>query len=391
MTSLATSNSLDQMLIMQTFLWHDYETWGIDPALDKPSQFAAIRTDQQLSEVGEPSMFYCQPAADTLPHAEACLVTGITPQKAHDEGVPEYQFAEKIQSLMAQKDTCVVGYNSLRFDDEVTRHLFFRNFYDPYEREWKNGNSRFDIIDVVRMCAALRPEGIEWPLNAEGKRSFRLEHLTAANGIEQEGAHDALVDVRATIALAKLLQEKQPKLWNWALKMRSKHYVLETLAVGELKPLVHISGMFKSEFLHASLVLPLCEHPTNKNAIICFDLRYAPDDFLQLSPDEIYELAFTRTEDLGGRKRIPLKNIHINKCPMIAPIAMLDDEVAARIGLNLQSAREHYKQLKSFSGLVEKARAVFDREHEPKPCDVEKSLYSGGFLNAHDKALCSQV
>lgn len=376
---------------MQTFLWHDYETWGIDPALDKPSQFAAIRTDMQCNEIGEPSMFYCKPAADTLPHPEACLVTGITPQKADEDGVPEYQFAHKIHALMSEPQTCVVGYNSLRFDDEVTRHTFFRNFYDPYEREWKNGNSRFDLIDVVRLCAALRPEGIQWPTNEAGYPSFRLEHLTAANDIDQMGAHDALVDVRATIAIAQLLQNKQPKLWDWALKMRSKSFVLDTLSVGEMKPVLHVSGMFKSEFYSASLILPLAMHPTNNNAVICFDLRHTPDDFFELSADEIYELAFAKAEDLNGRKRIPLKNIHINKCPMIAPVSMLDDEVAARIQLNLNESREHFIRLQAFTEVAEKARAVFNRDHSERQVDVEKSLYSGGFLNAHDKALCSQV
>ena len=374
-----------------TFLWHDYETWGIDPALDKPSQFAAIRTDELFNEVATPAMFYCQPAADTLPHPEACLITGITPQKAYNDGVPEYQFAAKIHALMLQPSTCVVGYNSIRFDDEVTRHTFFRNFYDPYEREWKNGNSRFDIIDVVRLCAALRPEGIQWPLNDEGKTSFRLEHLTAANGIEQEGAHDALVDVRATISLAKLLQEKQPKLWSWALKMRSKTFVASQLKIGELKPVLHVSGMFRSEFFNASLVLPLAMHPTNKNAVICYDLRYDPSEFLQLSVEEIRERIFTRNDELGDKARIALKSIHINKCPMVAPVSMLDDAVAERIQLDLPLSRQYYEQIKQHAGSWKKAQQVFNEPREPVKCDVEKSLYSGGFLSAQDKALCSQV
>jgi exodeoxyribonuclease-1 len=59
-----------------------------------------------------------------------------------------------------------VGYNSLRFDDEVTRNTLYRNLYSPYDREWQNGNSRWDIIDMVRACHDLRPEGIVWPRRA---------------------------------------------------------------------------------------------------------------------------------------------------------------------------------------------------------------------------------
>jgi len=384
---------MTKAMSQHTFLWHDYETWGVDPALDKPSQFAAIRTDEHFHIVGEPEMFYCKPAPDTIPHPEACLVTGITPQTAWEQGVAEVDFAKKINQLMTEKNTCVVGYNNIRFDDEVTRHLFFRNFYDSYEHEWKNGNSRFDLIDVVRLCAALRPEGIEWPRNDEDKPSFKLEHLTAANNIEQDGAHDALVDVKATIGLAALIKEKQPKLLDWALKLRSKQFVLEQLQVGQMKPVVHVSGMIKSELYHASLLLPLAQHPDNKNAIICYDLRHNPEELLALSADAIRERLYMSAEERGDKPRIALKNIHINKCPMIAPVSMLDEAVASRIQLDLNEARQFYQILKLDQSLAQKVQAVFKRDEHAaeRKVDVEKSLYSGGFLNAHDKALCKRV
>ena len=195
------NESTEPTLNQATILWHDYETWGVSPKFDKPSQFAGIRTDLDLNIIGEPEMFYCQPPQDYLPQPEACLVTGITPQKALREGLTEAEFAERIHSLFSQPNTCVAGYNSIRFDDEVTRYLLYRNFYDPYAREWQNGNSRWDIIDMIRACYALRPEGIEWPtVERDGQQvvSFRLELLTKANGIEHEAAHDAMSDVYAT-------------------------------------------------------------------------------------------------------------------------------------------------------------------------------------------------
>ena len=174
------------------FLWHDYETFGTHPALDRPSQFASIRTDSELNPLGDPSEWYCAPANDMLPHPIACLITGITPQEALQKGVCEAEFAKRIHAEMMEPGTCSVGYNSLKFDDEFSRNIFYRNFLDPYEREWRNGNSRFDLISLARMCFALRPDGIEWPINELGKPSFRLEHLTAANNIGHEGAHDAV-------------------------------------------------------------------------------------------------------------------------------------------------------------------------------------------------------
>ena len=200
---------------MKTIFWHDYETFGIDPRRDRPCQFAGIRTDEDLNIIDDPVEIFCQPAPDFLPDPGSCAITGISPQHALTKGVPEAEFCARIAREFMEPGTCVAGYNSIRFDDDVTRHLFYRCFYDPYEREYKNGNSRWDIIDLLRMTQALRPEGINWPQNDDGSPSFRLQLLTAANGIAHVGAHDALADVRATLAMAQLVKQKQPKLYDY--------------------------------------------------------------------------------------------------------------------------------------------------------------------------------
>ena len=194
-----------------TFLWHDYESFGASPRLDRPAQFAAIRTDAELREIGQPVDLYCRPALDVLPQPDACRITGITPQMAEERGLDEPDFIAAVLGHLGAPGTCGVGYNSFRFDDELTRHTAWRNFHDPYAREWQNGCSRWDLIDTVRMTYALRPDGIEWPRREDGHPSFRLEHLAAANGLEQEKAHDAVSDVRATIALARLVRDRQPR------------------------------------------------------------------------------------------------------------------------------------------------------------------------------------
>ena len=249
-----------------TLYWHDYETFGIDPSRDSPSQFAGVRTDENLNIIGEPLTLFCQPPIDRLPFPQACLITGITPQHALEEGVPEREFIEKIHRELSLPGTCGVGYNSIRFDDEVTRYCLYRNFYDPYEREWKQGNSRWDIIDMVRLTRALRPEGIEWPSYEDGSPCFKLERLTAANGITHESAHDALSDVFATIAMAKLVMTAQPKLYRYVYEHRLKHKVAELIDLTHQKPFLHVSGKLPRENGYTALMMPLARHPTNKNS-----------------------------------------------------------------------------------------------------------------------------
>src|ERR1700710_2652 len=279
-----------------TFYWHDYETFGRIPKRDRPSQFAGVRTDADLNESGDALMQYCQPAPDYLPEPGACLLTGITPQLCLARGVPEHEFANAIEHEFAQPCTVGVGYNSIRFDDEVTRHLFWRNLIDPYGREWQNECGRWDLLDVVRVTWALRPEGIVWPLHPDGKPSFKLEHLTTANHIVHAAAHDALSDVRATIAMARLIKKQQPRLWDFCLKLRSKHEVVREMGVG--KPFLHISGMYGTERGCMAVVWPIAPHPTNKNEIVVWDLSVDPSELFTPNVEQIRARMFTRSEDL---------------------------------------------------------------------------------------------
>ncbi|WP_101759665.1 exodeoxyribonuclease I [Oceanicoccus sp. KOV_DT_Chl] len=375
-----------------TFYWHDYETFGADPSKDRPSQFAGIRTDTDFNIIGEPLVIFCKPAADVLPHPQACLITGITPQQALDQGVCEAEFIRQIHAELAMPGTCAVGYNSIRFDDEVSRYTLYRNFYDPYAREWQNGNSRWDIIDMVRVCCALRPEGINWPQHEDGSPSFKLEHLTQANGIAHEAAHDALSDVHATIALAKLIKQKQPKLFNYVFQLRNKREVAALLNVAEQKPVLHTSAMFPASRFCTTLVMPLAMHPTNKNGVIVYDLQANPESLISLSAEQIAERLYTPAAELPeGVERIPLKTIHTNRAPVVATSQLLDEAVAARIQLDLPQARQHYKQLKQAQGLTAKLAKVFAQQDFPVRTDPDLMLYSGGFFGQDDKSVMAQI
>ncbi len=380
--------------VTPTLLWHDYETWGANPHSDWPCQFAAIRTDMDLNPIEKPINWFCKIPNDYLPHPQACLITGITPQQSLRDGYIEPDFVAKVHQQLSTPGSCVVGYNSIRFDDEVSRFTLFRNFYDPYAREWQHGNSRWDLIDLVRACYALRPEGIEWPLNDQELPSFKLEHLAAANKLNHESAHDALSDVYATIGLAKLIKTKQPKLFEYGFSLRSKRTVAEKLNIHAMTPIVHISSRFKSAHGCCSIVMPIAMHPSNKNAVICIDLCEPTDNLLDHSSAELRDLLYRKTAELSSDEQRPaLKLIHINKSPFIAPLATLTDENAERLGLSKHDALQRRETLLAHSGVFQTLVDVFDTETSTNPdtVDPDSSLYAEPFLTPAQKQWCEQV
>ncbi|MEE9334019.1 MAG: exodeoxyribonuclease I [Granulosicoccaceae bacterium] len=366
--------------------WFDYETFGTSPAWDRPVQFAGRRTDLNLEPIGKPIEIYCQQSVDYLPNPIAALVTGITPQLANEKGVPEYQFIEKILSEIGADGTCSVGYNNVRFDDEFTRFTAFRNFYDAYEHEWKSNNSRWDLLDVVRLTRALRPDGIEWPIDENGKAVNKLELITTANGLTHSQAHDAMSDVDATIDVARLIKRTQPKLYDYAFNHRDKHSLAQILNVATRNPCVQISGMIPSEHGHAAIVIPVARHPVNPNGVIVLDCRSDPAALTQLSEDEIVQRVFTRDATLKA-ERLNLRVIHINKCPVVVPLSTMREQDAERLGIDLPKQLQRVKQFEALynNELSEKVRRAMTRTFDYTCNDVDGSLYGGKFFSRDDK------
>ena len=374
-----------------TFFWHDYETFGVNPAKDRPAQFAGIRTDDRLNPVEDPIVLYCQPATDALPSPDACLITGITPQVAKSKGIIEAEFISLINQEMSQPNTCSAGYNSIRFDDEVTRYTLYRNFFDPYAREWQNDCSRWDIIDLARMTYALRPEGVTWPQSENGHPSFKLEDLTKANDISHGSAHDALSDVRATIELAKRLRTAQPRLFDWLFELRNKHRVAGQIDVRAGKPIIHTTRMYPSVNGCTSLVLPLAYETGNKSSVLVYDLRFDPGEFLELSQDELVQRLFTANDELPKEvSRLPVKSLKINRCPAIAPLKSLNPDGASRINLDLDSCAINREKIVSNPDFAKRIERAFSARKYPSDSDVDTALYSG-FFNDADKRLMNQV
>lgn len=375
----------------ETFFWHDYETSGTDPQRDRPMQFAGIRTDADLNIIEDPVMIYARPADDMLPHPMACLITGITPQIALEKGVSEAEFIARIHAELARPGTCGVGYNSIRFDDEVTRNTLYRNFYDPYAREWQNGCSRWDIIDMLRLTRALRPDGIVWPSYEDGTPSLRLEDLTKANGIEHGSAHDALSDVYATIAMAKLVKERQPKLFDYVIRHRSKLAIQKLIDPQSMKPVLHVSSRYPVEQGNMAVVAPIAVHPTNKNASIVWDLRHDPAPLFELTAEQIKQnLYLPRDQRDENTPKLALKLLHANRCPIVAPANMLRGDEPAKFAIDGDQCRAHLALLRNEPNLREKLMAVYQEDRDAI-ADPDLQIYSGGFFSNDDKKLIDRV
>ena len=374
-----------------TFLWHDYETFGAQPRRDRPAQFAAIRTDAELNEIGEPIMIYCRPANDFLPDPQSCLITGITPQECLEKGIPEHSFAAAIERELAATGTIGVGYNTIRFDDEITRFMFWRNLIDPYAREWQNNCGRWDLLDVVRTAYALRPDGIEWPRHPDGRPSFRLEDLSKANGLAHEAAHDALSDVRATIALARLVRDRQPKLFDFCFALHKKDRVAAEIGLPMRNPFLHITGMFPAERGCIGVVWPLAVHPTNRNEVIVWDLAEDPGGLSSLNVDTIRQRMFNKSDALPeGVTRLPIKTIHLNKSPVvISSLKTLSPEMRERWGVDMDTALRHAEIAAAIPDMGTIWEDVFHRPQEGT-VDVDEDLY-GGFIGNGDRRLLQDL
>lgn len=368
----------------QTFFFYDLETTGLNPRDDRIMQFAGIRTDMNFNPIGEPYNLLVALNDDTLPSPYALMVTGVTPQQTLADGYTEAQFAKLFTEEIATPDTIMLGYNSIRFDDEFMRALLWRNFYDPYEWTWKDGRSRWDLLDVVRMTRALRPEGIKWP-TIDGKAVNKLELLSAENGLEHEKAHDALSDVVALIGVTKLIAEKQPQLFGYLLKLREKNEIKKLVDLDDKAPFVYASGRYDAAFNKATVAMPLTE--ADYGNVFVYDLRHDPTEWLDKSEQELAAIVFTPYAERGDDyKRLPIKKLQYNRAPAVAPVGVLGQEDGwAKLQLTLETVEKHRKLLLSRPDFAQKvAKVLLKKVDYPATTDAEGQLYDG-FISDRDK------
>jgi len=458
---------------MKTFYWYDYETFGISPKTDRISQFAGIRTDENLNILDE-HMFYCKPTHDCLPSPKSCAVTGISPQLCEQNGMIEHAFIQKINTEFSTPNTCIVGYNSISFDDEFTRHTLYRNFIDPYAWHWQNGNTRWDILDVVRLCYALKQDSSlkwvykkyikcelldiywgerekkkaviakvknagkeyeianNWDKNIEGIFSelsilkgkevgyctfgnhsnlewfenvelwsdnlekkypiFKLDQLSLANGVEHSNAHDALADVRATIAIAKIIKDTQPQLFDYAFSLREKKTVERKIQLFE--PMLHTSGMYLAEKSCTRLAVALAYHPEYNDRAIVFNLDQDPSLLLELEVEELKALMFTKQFKLPkGVERLQIKDLVFNKSPMFVPnVYKLEPKIVEQLQINMDQCMQHLAFIKDNQLTITKVVQDLYRNDQERVAtvDVDQSLYDG-FIDNADKRIGNQI
>lgn len=371
--------------MLKTFFFYDLETSGLNPRVDRIMQFAGIRTDENFEQIGEPYNILVKLNDDTLPSPDAVMVTGITPQSTQTDGYSEAEFAKILSEEIFTPDTITVGFNNIRFDDEFIRHLLWRNFYDPYEWSWKDGRSRWDLLDVVRMTRALRPDGIKWP-TLDGVATNRLELLSKENGLEHTKAHDALSDVEALIAVTKLLSDKQPQLFNYLLKLRDKNEIKKLVGLDDKKPFVYVSGRYDVEFEKATIAFPLTSAPHGN--VLVYDLRYDSSDFVQLSKKELEKKIYASWEErkADGFVKLPVKQLQYNHAPAVAPLGVLAAENGwQKIALDHKTIEKHVKTLLAAPEFAETLREIYENKPEWKKLpDPEGQLYDG-FLGDRDR------
>lgn len=372
--------------MVQTFFFYDLETSGLNPRQDRIMQFAGQRTDVNLQPIGEPYNILVALNDDTLPSPDALMVTGITPQKTVEEGYTEAQFARMLNEEVFTPNTIAVGFNNIRFDDEFVRHLLWRNFHDPYEWSWKDGRSRWDLLDVVRMTRALRPEGINWPVDEKGQATNRLELITQENGIAHENAHDAMSDVDALIDVTRLIRDRQPQLFEYLLKLRDKKEVQRLVNLDNKRPFVYTSGRYDREFAKTTVAFPLTSAP-NGNVLV-YDLRHDPADFVGLTEKELAKKIYATWEERQADDfvALPVKVLQYNRCPAVAPLGVLEQSDGWRkISLDAELVQKHQKILLDHPDFAEKLRTIFENKPEFKKLpDPEAQLYDS-FLYDKDR------
>ncbi len=377
---------------MHTYFFYDLETSGLNPRFSRIMQFAGIRTDQNLKPIGEPINVLVKLSDDVLPDPGAIAVTGITPQSTLADGLSEPQFCKLLLDQVFTPHTITVGFNSVRFDDEFIRHTLWRNFYDPYEWAWSEGRSRWDMLDVVRMMRALRPEGIKWPVDDKGKAVNKLELIARENDLIHTKAHDALSDVEALIGVTELVKSNQPKMFEYLLKMRDKKAVTKLVNLEDPEPFVYSSGRYDAEFEKTTVAFPIAPG-AKPGSVLVYDLRYDPTPFLNASPKALASILFADREarQADGFERLPVKELSFNKCPAIAPLGVLRTEDQDRLGIKIEMIQTHIATLTenaAFSGAVREAFEM--REPYPGSSDVEAQLYDG-FINDKDKIKIAAV
>lgn len=351
------------------FAFFDLETTGTSPAFDHPLQFAAILTDAAFREVERVNL-RCRLAPHVIPSPQALAVTGVRPNQLVDPELPNlFEFAQELTALVSRWSPAIwTGFNSIRFDEEMLRQMFYQNLQSEIFATQFNGNTRFDIMTAVFAVFQRCPDLLHWPVDETGPVRFKLDRLAPENGFEGHNAHDALGDVEATIHIARLIAERAPDLWTQLLANREKGHVQAQLDRFEPLELVGRFGGGPPKAIMGCL----CGYAAkNTNQAYFFDLDSVDPQELTAASDADLVAA------MEGEPR-PLRSISINKVPVLLPPVMVTDEQRRRARV-LAEAPELRQRL------IAAMAARYPADSDTAPQHVEQQIFNG-FYSWNDKA-----
>lgn len=358
-----------------SFVIYDLETSGLQPQWNVPLQAALIHTDAALQPLGELSL-RCRLPAHIVPSPGALLTTGISPEQLEQAPLSTTEMLSIIaKALTSWAPATVIGYNTLRFDEEVLRHAYFTHLLPPYATQL-NGHRRADLLTMVRAVAMLEPNAITVPLGATGKPSFKLGDVCRANGIalSEADAHDALADTKATLALFRRLREVAPTTVATMLSLADKGVPSRMLSSGEVLLLGGVSSL--------TPVVGVTPNPTVATSWAAVDLTIDPASYLGLAVDDIIALFSQR----GAR---PIRTVKTNAQPILVEYEQGCHALPTE-HREIALYHERAARIRAHAGFRVNLAAALARRfanREPSP-HHEATLYSGGFISHDDASAC---
>lgn len=356
-----------------SFVFFDTETTGLKPGFDQIVHFAAIRTDANLNEIGR---FEARSRLlpHVLPHPAALRTNGLPIGRLLDGSLPShYDMVRAIrQRLLSWSPSIFLGYNSIRFDEEMLRHALFQTLHPAYLTSNHN-NSRADVWGLAMAAAAVSPACLNVPIGPEGRPIFRLEQLALANGVAQEQAHDALSDVITTLELCRLVHQRSPELWQRFVRFSKKATVADFV---EAEDGFMLTEFFANQAYHAPVVC-IGRDPDQANGRFCLNLNSDADHFAVMTDDELRaELA---------QKPCPVRRLRINAAPILT--ALYDAPEVMLNGLDLDAIEGRARRVKDDPALCARLVSAYTSTREPRipSRHAEERLYDG-FPGPQDEA-----
>jgi len=365
--------------MQKTYLFYDLETTGRSKCFDQVLQFAAIRTDLELNELERHSI-HIKLNPDVIPDPEAILIHRI-PIAAMLQGEAEINAISQIHALLNTPGTLSGGYNTLGFDDEFLRFLFHRNLLPPYTHQWANGCGRFDLYPLTQLYHLYHPECMQWPTNPEGKISLKLELLSKANQLAEGPAHQAMTDVEATLALARIFL-KNKEMWIYSMdffnkeveqKRREKITATLETTYGKYQLALLVGKAGSSDFFQYP-VLALGSHQHYKNQTLW--LRLDKPELATTTSDLLAETTWVARQKAGETFLLPFSGRF--KQHITAERSIITEKNLTWLGQNgplLQEIQQYYQHYKY---------------PEILNLDVDADLYVKGFLTREEEQLCIQ-